>query len=449
MGLAERIGARNLPWVALVAALCATIGVTAGIKPKLGLEVAIGLAFSVTVLGSLIWGLALFTVLSFLEVINTGGAALSFMKVAGLLLFMSWFVRSATERQRARSLAEEQPTLVIGAIALVSWSAMSIVWAQSASATVTATERYLLNILLLPIAFGAIRRREHFVAVIAAFLAGAALSAVYGLLQSAGPVGRLSGSIGDANEQAAVLVAGMMLSIGLAAALPRHSYKRFWAIAGGLICAFGFVNTVSRGGLIALACAVGAGILFGGRWRTRAVALALIGGAAIALYFSVLAPLAERQHLSSTSSTGRTDLWRVGWRMFGANPVTGVGSGNFPNRAIDYVAQAGPLTRADLIVDVPHVTHNQYLDILDELGAPGLLAFVLIMGAAISAGVRAARRYEQAGDVAFELISRMVVLAIIGILAADIFLSGQFSKQLWLLFALPVPLLALAPSDRP
>jgi len=447
MGLAERIGARNLPWVALVAALCATIGVTAGVQPKLGLEIAIGLAFSVTVLASLIWGLALFTILSFLEVINTGGAALSFMKVAGLLLFMSWFVRSATERERARSLAEEQPALVIGAIALVSWSAISIAWAQSTSATATATERYLLNILLLPIVFGAIRRREHLIAVVAAFFFGAAFSAVYGIFQSAGSVDRLTGAVGDANEQAAVLVAGMMLAIGLFAALPRGSTGRFWTAAGAFLCMFGFVNTVSRGGLVALGCALVAAILFGGRWRGRAISLAVVGVAAIGLYFSVLAPLAQRQHLSSTSSTGRTDLWKVGWKMFGANPITGVGSGNFPTAAINYVQAAGPLTRADLIVDVPHATHNQYLDVLDELGVPGLLALVGIMVVSLRAALLAARRYERAGDVPLELISRGAFLALVGMLSADVFLSGQFSKQLWLLVALPPALLALAPSD--
>jgi O-antigen ligase len=448
MGLAERIGVRNLPWVALVAALCATLGVTSGVQPKLGFEAAIGLAFSVAVLSNLTLGLALFTTLSFLEVITAGGPALSLMKVAGLLLFVSWFVRSATQREWPGSLFERQPLLVSSVIALVGWSAISLAWATSRGAAVTGTERFLLNALLLPIVYGTIQRRKQVLWIIGAFLLGATVSALWGLLQSAGPVGRLTGSIGDPNQQAAALVAGMMLAVGLAAALPRRSNLRAWAIAAGVVCGFGFVNTVSRGGLVALGCAIVAGILFGGRWRSRAVLFGVIGAASIGLYFSVLAPLAEQQHLSSTSSTGRTDLWKVGLKMFAANPLFGVGEGNFQAAEVHYVEQSGPLTRADLIVDTPKVTHNQYLNVLDELGIPGLLFFLGVVGASLGAAVRAAGRYEQAGDVGFEVISRMLVLAIVGVLAADVFISDQYSKQLWLLLALPAPLLALAPNGR-
>jgi hypothetical protein len=47
------------------------------------------------------------------------------------------------------------------------------------------------------------------------------------------------------------------------------------------------------------------------------------------------------------------------------------------------------------------------------------------------------------------MMSRALLLAIFGFLVADVFLSGEYSKQLWLLLALPPPLLALAPAtDR-
>jgi O-antigen ligase len=446
MELAPRIGARNLPWVGAVAALCAAIGVLAGVKPQLGLELAVGLAFAAAVLVNLTLGLALFTIISFLEVIN--GSSLSVTKVAGLLLFVSWFIRTATNRTQERSLFEEQPLLVAAGVAFVSWSAISIAWAQSSSAAVSGTERYLLNILLLPIVFGTIRTRRQFLWIGGAFLVGAAASAAFGLLQSAGPVGRLTGTIGDANEQAAVLVAGMMLAIGLSSILPVGSRGRFFAIALGLVCAFGFVNTVSRGGFVALGCTLVAGVFFGGRWRGRALLLGVLAVVSVGLYFSVLATLAERQHLSSTSSTGRTDLWRIGWNMFGDQPLGGVGTGNFPVAAVRYVQTSGPLTRADLIVDVPHATHNQYLDIIDELGIVGIAAFLTLIATAVAAAARAAHLYERRGDRQMELVSRMLVLALLGMLAADVFLSGQYSKQLWMLLALPAPLLALARSEQ-
>ena len=444
MRLGARVDPRSLSWAVLVGLACAGAGVLSGINPALGLAVTLGLAFAVAVIANLTLGVAMFTILSFLEVINTGGAALSFMKAAGLLLFVSWFAIAATRAGHTPSLLTQQPVLVAGAVALVAWSAMSVAWAQSSGAAVTGTERYLLNILLLPIVFAAIRRREDVMWIVGAFVLGAAASAVYGLVESAG--GRLTGSFGDPNEQAAVLVVAIMLAIGLGGSLRPGSPARFFVFASAAICTFGLVNTVSRGGLIALGCALLAGVIFGGRWRGRALLLTIVGVLAVGGYFGFVAPLAARQHFSSGNSTGRTDLWKVGWKMFGANPIGGVGSNNFQVAAVRYVQQAGSLTRADLIVDVPHVTHNQYLDVLDELGLPGLAALLVVLGSAIAAAAVAAKRYEQAGDARFELLSRMLVLGLVGILASDVFLSGQYSKQLWLLIALAGPLLALAPA---
>lgn len=443
MGLAARINARTPVWIALLVALCAATGVAAGIQPKIGLEVALGLAFVVAVLANVTVGLVLFTILSFLDVINSGGAALSFMKIAGLLLFLSWVAAMSTQRERgARSLLSDHPGLVAALAALVGWSAISAAWAQSPAIAISSTERYLLNILLVPITFTAARHRTQFVWVVTGFVIGAVFSAVFGLLQSTG--GRLAGTIGDPNEEAAVLVAGLMLAVGLAGGMPRGSPRRVWLTIGGVLVLIGLLTTVSRGGLLAAGCALLGGTLFGGRWRARAAVALLIGAAALGLYFTVLAPLSARQHLNSGNSTGRADLWKVAWGMFKAEPIKGFGSGNFQVASIRFVQDSGSLTRADLIVDDPHVAHNVYLELLADLGIPGLLAFVATAVASLTIAVRAADRFQAAGDVRFELLSRMLILAILGMLAADFFISDQFSKQLWLLLALPPALMAIA-----
>jgi peptidoglycan/LPS O-acetylase OafA/YrhL len=58
--------------------------------------------------------------------------------------------------------------------------------------------------------------------------------------------------------------------------------------------------------------------------------------------------------------------------------------------------------------------------------------------------VRAARRFERQGDTEMELVARCMVLAVVAFMSADFFLSGEFSKQLWLTFALCPAVLALS-----
>jgi O-antigen ligase len=198
---------------------------------------------------------------------------------------------------------------------------------------------------------------------------------------------------------------------------------------------------------VALGVVLVAAVLFGGRWRGRAVAVGLVVAVLVPFYFFLLAPSAAVQHLNSGGSTGRTDLWRVGLKMWEANPVAGVGAGNFAHAAISYVQTSGPLARADVIVDVPHVTHNTYLEILDELGVPGLLAFLTIAIGSVSSALRAARLYERAGQPTFELLSRSIALALLALLSADFFISNEYEHLLWLLLSLPPALLAVARSD--
>lgn len=76
-------------------------------------------------------------------------------------------------------------------ILFVSWSVISMVWAVSSGKAASSTERFVLDALLFPIVFGAIRRRDDIRWIVAAFVLGAVLSAGIGLLQSGGA--RLAG----------------------------------------------------------------------------------------------------------------------------------------------------------------------------------------------------------------------------------------------------------------
>jgi O-antigen ligase len=446
MTLAERLAARNLILIGLAAALSLCVGVAAGVGPRYGIAGALGVTFAVAVVADVTLGVFLFTMLSFLETVNAGSGAVSFIKVAGLILFVSWFAAQATRSDHeSRSLLASSPGVAIPVILFVSWSIISIVWAVSGGKAESSTERFLLDVLLFPIFFGAIRTRQHVRWIVVAFVLGAVMSAVIGLAQSGGA--RLAGGIGDPDGEAALLAAAIMLDLGLIATLPRGSAPRSLAILGAVIMAIGLVDTGSRGGLVALAAALCAAMVFGGRLRGRAVQVTLAAAVLVPLYLFVLAPSAAVQHLNESTSSGRTDLWKVGLKMLQANPVLGVGAGNFQVAEYKYVDQVGPITRADIIVDAPRVTHDTYLELADELGVPGFLAFLAIAIGSLSCALRAARLWERAGNPAYGLLARGLALGLIAQLTADIFITNEYEHLLWVLLALPPAVLAVARSD--
>ena len=76
----------------------ATVGFAAGVQPELAIAASFALAFVVIVIADLARGWSLFTFLAFLEIVPFGGPALSFTKLLGLLLLISWLAVMTTQR---------------------------------------------------------------------------------------------------------------------------------------------------------------------------------------------------------------------------------------------------------------------------------------------------------------------------------------------------------------
>lgn len=459
--LARRIDAPAVPWAAVgLALLCVVIGVTAGVSPKYAVAATFGLVFVATVFVDLTVGVALFTVLSCLDLLSAG-AAVSFMKLAGLLLFVAWVARQATTARRdIGKVATRHPAMTGFIVAYLAWTAISSVWALSPGAALTNVYRYALVILLIPIMCTAVRERRHVVLVAAGFLIGAVASAVYGIVHPAAqlssaaglfhpasfnPVNtRLQGGLGDPNIEASVLVAAIVLSLGLAV-LVRHSPMRLLlSLAGALLAFAGLVTTLSRSGLVAFAAVLLGGVILGGRWRRTAATLLVVGCVAVVGYYVTLASGSAVSRVTSSDTSGRSDLWTVAGRMFAAHPLNGVGSGNFPIASVHYIHQPGLITAGIYIVTVPKVTHNIYLEQLATLGLPGLIFLLGIFATGIGAALRAARIFERLGDRDLEAMTRCTMLALIAFMASNFFISNLVSKQLWIAFALCPALLGIA-----
>lgn len=432
----------------------AAVGILAGFDPKLALIATAGFAFVLVVLADVTIGLCLFALLTFVDQLTAvEDSVLSLTKFVGILLAASWLAGVATAN-RARTFFSAHPAATYVLALFLTWTALSVVWSESLNASVEAFVRYGLNIVLFLIVFTAVSDRRRALWVIGAFVLAASASSAYGILNpaqvdSSEGVTRVGGAIGEPNEFAALLVAGLFLAVALARAAMRSPALRLAALGAAALCTGGIFLSVSRAGVLALGVALLAGVFLAGRWRPAASTAAVLVAVGGLVYFTTFAPVAGERFGLTDRGAGRVDIWTIGWRMVEDRPVTGVGAGNFTESAVHYLLEPGGILRDEYIVITPKVAHNVYLQVLAELGVVGLACFLAILVFSLTCALKAARRFEQSGDVAMEAIARGVLLALIGLLVADFFASEQYSKQLWLLLGFAPALLALASRPQP
>jgi O-antigen ligase len=438
---------------ACVAATAAVFGVLAAINPIIALGVVAALVFAYVVFADAAGGFAILAFLSFLDVLPTSGS-LSPAKGAGLLLVIAWLARFSLREQGERDFFSDHPQLSMAIFAFLAWDSVTLLWATDTSAGLTALSRFLPNMLLLPIAYTAVREGRDVKLVLGAVLAGAVVAAAFGVLKppdaSIATEGRATGTIGDPNELAAALLVGLALATGFLLGRALSPGKRLFALVAIPMCAGGIFLSLSRGGLIALAATLVAGPIFAGRWRLAMTAVLLTVVASGVLYFTEFASLPARERVTtSNGGSGRSDLWTVGLRMVQAHPIRGVGVGNFPAVSRNYVLEPGTLVRSDLIFSAaPKIAHNTYLQVLAETGFPGLLLFLSVIIGSLGCALRAARTWAKRRDRAMEALARGLLLALIGMLVADFFISQMYSKLLWVCLALGPAMLAIAAREE-
>lgn len=434
-----------------VLALCAMLGLLAGVSPLLAVGAALAAVFAVLVAADLTLGLCVFIVVAFAERIPAvGGSDLTLVKALGALLALSWLAAVATGRAGERQFFTAHPAMTVMGALLLAWMVLSVGWAEDPAVAREDVMRYALNLSLLPIVYSAVRRREQLAAVLGVYVAGAVLMALYaiGTRSTEDGFARISGVAGTANELASLLVTALLIAAGLLLALRRAPVLRALCLAAAVICLAGLFLTLSRAGLVALGGALVAAVFVGGRRRLGMGLVALAIGLTALGYFSFAASEQARERVTTIGSgTGRTDIWTVAWRMVDDDPVRGVGAGNFQTASIHYLLRPGAILRDEFIVDTPQVTHNAYLHVLSELGIPGLALFLGLLVAGLVAAWRAAGLFARRGDRFLETCARALVLAVIALLVADLFASDQLNKGLWLLLGLGPAMLAIARTE--
>ena len=107
------------------------------------------------------------------------------------------------------------------------------------------------------------------------------------------------------------------------------------------------------------------------------------------------------------SATQRLEILKTGWRIFESNPVFGVGIGCYNEANARYAPGLGK-----------HDAHNTYINLAAEMGLPGLLLWLGLVGSVL-AQVRRRRRAIEADDRTIQAL--WIQRAVIGFLVAGFF----------------------------
>lgn len=446
---------RTLP-VALAGA-AALLGLVAVVDPVLALAAAFGIAFVLLMLADLAVGVALFAfAASFFEAVPALGD-ISVAKGLGAVLVLSWFAALSLRPSWREQLFSALPGYTTLLVLLVAWGVVSVLWSGEPATTLSTAQRLALNVLLVPIAFAAIRTPRQFRWFAAAFIVGVLGSSLYGLVLAPADFdseARLAGAGIDPNYLSLWLVAAGTLAVGLAARRDTPPPQRALIAMAAVACFLLVIFTGSRTGLIAtgvlLVCAPA--VLGRGR-RLPAFVAAVASAAALVGAFFAFAPATVIERVTHPEGgSGRTDIWTVGWRMVEDRPVAGVGLGAFKDETVHYLLAPGAIKRSDYIVDHPRVAHNLYLEVLAEVGVVGLALYLAIAFGSVLLGLGAAREFDRTGRRAEGMLARAVVLALLAVLAGSFFVSVEYTKPFWIVVALGPILLALsrrpAPAER-
>jgi O-antigen ligase len=415
------------------------LGVTAGVSPRTAIELCVGILAFLLMVRSLLAGLVLFTVATFPNNLPHGlGAGSTLAKPLGLVLVLSWLLALLQDRDRP-FLLRDAPGVAWTAIALIGWAALSLAWAPAPGTAASAVFRLLQVVVLLFIAYSAIRSGRDLAIAAGGFVLAASATSAYALASGDLVAGRLSGGIQNPNFLAANIVPALAISgFMLAARVPR--VVQVALVGTAVLNVVALVATGSRGALIALSATLVAAVAFAGRYRPKALATVLVVASFGLVYLAASAGSGTGGRLTDISvqaSNGRAALWRIATEMGRDHPLGGVGLANFPLVEPQYFQTATVLLDPTNVVGRKGdlVVHNTYLELLAELGIVGVGLFVVLLAAPLVAALRRVALVDRARAEG-SAVARGVIVGSVGLFANYIFDSGEYQKQLWLLLGL-------------
>jgi O-antigen ligase len=242
------------------------------------------------------------------------------------------------------------------------------------------------------------------------------------------------GPSADPNYEALSLV----MTVPLAIWLNRYEVRSLWRWAGRIctpILAFAVFVSQSRGGLLALIVMAALAWVNSQHRMRLAVGFVVAVGFMFAIGPTNMIKRIEQIQIEGQAQTGaevstraRVELARAGFRMMLDHPVFGVGLGQFQSVEFHY----NPLLVS--LEAIPHIAHDTYVQLGAEGGIPTLALYLLILGVTLAT----CRSAQYAPGVPEDIAALALAfqIGLIGIMVAEVFLSAQYIKEIWVFISL-------------
>ena len=370
------------------------------------------------------------------ERLSLGGSPYaSLSSVVGMLLGIGLLLQLLLGRRGAPRLSPSVPIWLLFLAVAVATS----LWTIDLGATLSGigvlgslVAVYVLTVLN-PADRQVLRRTEN------GLLAGGVAVVCYGLVQlfllggfpnsktTGLPTAATTGRFG--NDLLGPDIESITLLLPFVIAVHRAFTQRSGRAVNGCVAALvllGILMTGSRTGTVAAAVVVLVLAWAGPRGARKGILVTFVAAAVLGGVIWVFHPvgIADRTFSSATSSSGRTDIWKVGAAACTRYCGPGAGWGTFPDV---YAATQATVPGVRVLVGPQgsYQAHNLWLLIGVELGTPGLVLFLAGLGVAFVEALRIPR-----------VLRGPPLSALVGLCVGVFFLSSMEFKFFWMVLIL-------------
>ena len=334
-----------------------------------------GITLSFVILIRPFWGLLLFTVLLPLEssFLALGVGVTTVTRILGIYIFGVWLINVIINKKKISF-----PKMIFIAYALFFWGAISLLWAYDKSAALGRVQTAVQLAMLLLLVVNFINSQKRLKALIFALFLGCLIITLLGLTGVGVADYSVLLTLGGQGAKEYGSFVGIVLLIGSILLLFEKGKKRWFGFGAAIISIIGLIQVNQRGVLLGIGATwLGLTIVTKQKFKTifLILLLLLLFNFSIDILFNkgvIDEHLVSRltvENVIETGGTGRSEIWKTGWRMFADNVFLGVGLNNFPTV---YHKYASPMDQNPF-----RDPHGDVIAMAGELGIVGVVLYLI------------------------------------------------------------------------